>query len=310
MNERPATIADARRHHASELARGFSWPECPRWHDDRFWFTDMYTSTLKTVGDDGIVEIVVDATGRRRDSSVPIVLGGFGWLPTGQLVVTSMHEKLILIQADPDADVLSVYADLSDLAVGPINDMVVATDGSLYITQLGFDLFNGDAPVSSPILMVDTDGTASSADAVGPLMGANGIGLSADERHLYVAETFADRLLVMERAADGSLSDHRVFAECPGSPDGLGLDADGGVWAALPGLGRVVRFVDGGGATDVVEVPLDEGRTVACLLGGHDRRTLYVTVGVEVYDFEKSAREAQASIWTARVDVGGGHTRP
>lgn len=310
MTDQPITIAHARTHPATELAHGFSWPECPRWHDEQFWFTDMYTSTVKTVDDDGSATIVVDATGRSKDPSVPIVLGGFGWLPSGEFVVTSMHEKLILVQTDSSSQSLSVYADLSAMAVGPINDMVVASDGSLYVTQLGFDVFTGAEPRSSPILVVDPNGNASTADAVGPLMGANGIGMSADEKRVFVAETFADRLLVMDRAADGTLSQSRTFAECPASPDGIGLDADGGVWAALPRLGHVARFVDGGEITDVVTVPLGKGKTVACLLGGHDRRTLYVTVGVEVYDFEKSAREAQGSIWTSRVDVSGGHSRP
>ncbi|MBA4024024.1 MAG: lactone hydrolase [Gordonia sp.] len=303
-------VADARRVDAQEIAQGFSWPECPRWHDGLFWFSDMYTSTLKTIDSAGEVKVAVDATGRARHSTVPIVLGGFGWLPSGEMVVTSMHEKLVLIHDGSSPTALSVYADLSDLAPGPINDMVVAADGFVYVTQLGFDVFNGAEPSPSPIVVVDPTGAPSTADSIGPLLGANGIAITEDGSQVFTAEAFANRILVMDRAADGSLASQRVFAECPFLPDGMCLDAEGGVWVAMPGSGYVVRFVEGGTITDAIPIPLASGVGSACLLGGPDRRTLYITVGVEVFDFEKSAREAKASIWTAQVEVGAGQTRP
>ncbi|ABH00026.1 possible 5-valerolactone hydrolase (plasmid) [Rhodococcus jostii RHA1] len=303
-------VANARIFEARQSAQGFSWPECPRWHDDLFWFSDMYTSTLKTIDESGTVRVVVDATGRAPGAGVPIVLGGFGWLPDGRMVVTSMHEKLVLVHDGSSPTDLSVYADLSAFAPGPVNDMVVAADGHVYVTQLGFDLFNGAEPAPSPIIVVSPAGTASTADAIGPLMGANGIAISEDGSRVFTAEAFANRIIVMDRATDGTLSGNRVFADCPFLPDGIGLDAEGGVWAAMPGSGYVARFIDGGTITDAVAVPLESGVGSACLLGGPDRRTLYITVGMEVFDFEKSAREAKASVWTAQVDVGAGRTRP
>ena len=303
-------VANARHFEAKEIATGFSWPECPRWNDGLFWFSDMYTSTLKTIDEVGTVRVALDATDRASETTVPIVLGGFGWLPDGRLVVTSMHEKLVLVHDGTGRDGLSVYADVSHLAPGPINDMVVAADGHVYITQLGFDVFNGADPAPSPIIVLAPDGSPRTADAIGPLMGANGIALSADGGSVFTAEAFGNRILVMNRAADGELSDQRVFAECPFLPDGIGLDAAGGVWAAMPGSGYVARFIDGGEITDAVAIPLTAGTGSACLLGGQDRTTLYITVGMEVFDFEKSAREAKASVWTAQVETGAGLTRP
>ncbi|MGF0313399.1 SMP-30/gluconolactonase/LRE family protein [Rhodococcus sp. IEGM1428] len=295
---------------ARQLAAGFSWPECPRWHEGKLWFSDMYTGTLKTVDGNGAVETVVDANSRSAHTAVPIVLGGFGWLPDGRLVVNSMHEKLVLVHDGSSVDALTEYADVSAHAPGPINDMVVDSEGRAYVTQLGFDLFNGAEPAASPIIVVAPDGAVSVADEIGDLMGANGIVLSANESTAYTAEAFLNKILVMRRGPDGTLSEHRVLAEAPSLPDGIALDEDGGVWAAMPGSGYVARFGPDGTMTDAVSVPLDAGTGSACMLGGPDRKTLYITVGVEVFDFEKSAREAKASIWVADVSRSGGDTRP
>jgi hypothetical protein len=62
--------------------------------------------------------------------------------------------------------------------------------------------------------------------------------------------------------------------------------------------------------TDVVPIPVEEGLGTAVVLGGAERRDLYVACGLEVMDWEKSRREGQGSIWTARVPVPAGACRP
>ncbi len=294
---------------ARRIATGFSWPECPRWHDGTFWFSDMYTGTIKTLDGDGVATVVVDATGRSANTDVPIVLGGFGWLPDGRLIVNSMHEQKVLVHGGGGPDDLSEYADVGRYAIKAINDMVVDADGRAYITQLGFDIFQGEEPIASPLIVVDPDGTVSTPSDVRDLNCANGIVISADGTRVYTAEVTAQKITVIDRAADGTLSNARDFATCPFMPDGIGLDEEGGVWAAMPGGGYVARFTDAG-LTDAVPMPLEGGIASACLLGGPDRSTLYMTVGYEVFDFAKSAREALGGIWTADVGRSGGSTRP
>lgn len=303
------TAAGATTFEAGKVSSGYSWPECPRWHDGAFWFSDMYTGTLKTLDLEGNAAVVVDATGRAADTDVPIVLGGFGWLPDGRLIVVSMHEKLVLVHGDGGPGDLSVYADISQYCSAAANDMVVDADGRAYITQLGFDIFGGGEPKPSPLIVVEPDGTVGTPEKVGPLMCANGIAVSADGTKVYTAEVMAFKITVIDRAPDGTLSNPRDFATCPFMPDGIGLDRDGGVWAAMPGGGYVARFTEEG-ITDAVAMPLENGIASACLLGGPDRDRLYMTVGYEVYDFEKSAREALGSIWVADVAHRGGDTRP
>jgi sugar lactone lactonase YvrE len=293
---------------ADRLAAGFSWTECPRWHDGRFYFSDMYNSCIVTVDEDGRNETFLDLSDRQALDEQQIIPAGSGFLPDGRLLVNSMFERVVLVY---DGSTTSVYADLRDLAIGPINDMVVDAAGRAYITQLGFNLWTGARPKESPILVVEPDRTPRIADEAGPLMGANGIAISADGTKLVTAETFVDKITAFDIAADGTLSGKRTFAEIQGFPDGLCLDETGAVWTGLTAAGRVVRVVDGGEIVAEVTPPAFEaGVSTACGLGGEDRRTLYICCGFEVFDFEKSRREAGGSIWTARVPVSGGSARP
>ncbi|HME49546.1 SMP-30/gluconolactonase/LRE family protein [Mycobacterium sp.] len=294
---------------AGRLATGFSWTECPRWHDGLFHFSDMYNGRIVAVDDDGRTQTLLDLSGRQGLEGQPIVTVGTGFLPDGRLLVNSMFERVVLAY---DGSATSVYADLRELAIGPINDMVIDAAGRAYVTQLGCNLFAGESPKESPILVVEPDGTARIADEAGPLMGANGIAISADGAALVTAETFADKITAFDIGPHGKLTGKRTFAEMQGDyPDGLCLDEQGAVWTALTAAGRVVRVAEGGEIVAEVSPPAAEcGVSTACGLGGADRRTLYICCGFEVMDAEKSRREGQGSIWTARVPVTGGSARP
>jgi len=102
----------------------------------------------------------------------------------------------------------------------------------------------------------------------------NGMVVTADNSTLVVAESFARRLTAFDVAADGSLSNRRVWAELPGAfPDGITLDAEGAVWYGdVPGK-RCVRGAEGGNGLEAIE--LDRG-CFACSLGGADGTTLFM----------------------------------
>lgn len=290
------------------LSTGYTWSECPRWHDGAFWFSDMYQHRLLKLGDGGDIETVVDFSGRSSVNGSEVIPGGFGWLPDGRLIVTSMHERLVLVW---DGESLSEYADLRTVAAdAPINDMVVDADGRAYITQLGFDLFHGADPKASPLLVVEPDGSASALTELGGFMCGNGVALTADGRRLVVVEAYGVTVIVLDRDEAGGLSNRRVFANLPAPGDGMCLDAEGAAWIASPAGGYVARVVEGGRATDIVTFDVTEAIPTSCVLGGEDRRTLYVTAGLEVFDFEKSRQEARGTVWTAPAAVGGGTTRP
>jgi sugar lactone lactonase YvrE len=294
---------DAREITARQLSTGYTWPECPRWHDGAFWFSDMFHHRLVRLTPDGEPEVMLDLSDRSPD----VVPGGFGWLPDGRLIVTSMHEHLVLAY---DGDQVSVYADLRELATGPVNDMVVDADGRAYVTQLGFELFAGESPRDSALLVVEPDGTARALSDLGDFAGANGIAVTTDGTQVLTAEAFANRITVMDRDAKGQLSNRRIFAETASLPDGICLDTDGGVWTGMPSTPAVARIVEGGTVTDVVPFDITQALPPAVVLGGDDRRTLYICAGLDVLDPDQSRRNRAGSIWTAEVPIGGGDNRP
>ena len=309
------SVAAARAVPATKVASGFSWPEIPRWHDGALWFSDMYNHCLVRLAEDGTTEKVVDASDRKPLSTEPgsdepgqteVVLGGAGWLPDGRLIVNSMHERVVLVW---DGTSLELYADLRALATSSINDMVVDADGRAYISQLGFDLFAGEEPRDSELLIVEPDGTAHAAAGVGEFSCGNGVAITADGTRLLIAEVMANQVTVLDRAADGALSNRRVFSPTPFLPDGICLDEQGGCWVGMPGSGYVARFVEGGEMTDAIELPMDQAMGVACVLGGADRSTLYIAAGLEVFDWAKSRDEGLGTIWSAETQYTAGASR-
>ncbi|PRX99755.1 SMP-30/gluconolactonase/LRE family protein [Allonocardiopsis opalescens] len=300
-------FADALHTVPIELSRGYTWAECPRWHDGALWFSDMYAHRILRLDAEGAPETMVDCSTRRSVNGAEVIPGGFGWLPDGRLILTSMHERLVLAF---DGTGLTEYADLRHLATGPINDMVVDADGRAYVTQLGFELFEGEAPKDSALLVVEPDGTARALTELGGFAGANGIAVSGDGRRVVTAEAFADRITMLDRDERGRLGGRRTFAATPSLPDGICLDDDGGVWAGMPSVPAVARFTEGGAITDVVRFSPERALPPACVLGGPDRRTLFICAGLDVLDWEESRRKRKGTVWTAAAGVSGGTNRP
>ncbi len=285
------------------LISGYSFLEGPRWRDGRLWLSDFYTHQVFTTDMDGHVEKVAD---------VPNQPSGLGWLPDGRLLIVSMRDRKLL-RRETDGT-LVVHADLSDVAGGHANDMVVDRLGNAYVGNFGFDLMGG-APVSTAQLArVTPDGQVTAvADS---LCFPNGAMITPDGTTLIVAETFGNRLSAFTIAADGSLGPRRdwatfgavpegqslqeVMPQIKMAPDGAALDAEGAVWAADALGHRVLRVGEGGQVLQ--EISTGAMGVFACALGGPDGKTLFLCVAP---DFDEHARTAarEAAIWTTRVEV-------
>ena len=270
------------------LVGGLGFPEGPRWHDDRLWFSDMGAGKVMTVDLDGTLEEVVEVPGRPS---------GLGWLPDGRLLIVAMGEKRLMRFEDGR---LVEHADISALVSHDCNDMVVDGHGRAYVGNAGFDLRERPLqPRPAEIVLVTADGRAAVVDD--QVMFPNGSVVTPDGNTLIVAESFGERLTAFTIEEDGSLADRRVFAELPDrSPDGIALDAEGAVWAADARGNACVRVREGEGVVEVVET----GRgCFACALGGPDRRTLFLLVGDGYSGKAISARTAAIEI--VEVDVPG-----
>ena len=271
------------------LLDGLKFGEGPRWRDGKLWFSDFYAHRVATVGLDGRDETIVE---------VPQRPSGLGWTPQGELLVVSMLDRRVLRF---DGRALHLYADLAALAAGLCNDMVVDAAGRAYVGNFGYDRHNDAPPRNTRIIRVDPDGRAASVGD--EIHFPNGMVITPDGRTLIVAETFAHRLGAFDVRADGALANYRVFAALDGVyPDGICLDAEGAVWVTDARGHSVIRVLPGGRIAQAVATGA-ERCSYACMLGGPDRRTLFVITNTG--SGPKMAAKSDGRIETIRVDVPG-----
>ena len=141
--------------------------------------------------------------------------------------------------------------------------------------------------------------------------------LTPDGRPLLVSGSFANRITAFDLATDGSLGDQRVWAAGV-APDGICVDADGGVWCGAPDIamlggepdapgGALLRVGRDGGVTDRVE--LDQP-AFSCVLGGTGGRTLFaLTTAWRGFDrIDPTAAERTVRVRAMEVAIPGGLT--
>ena len=231
--------------------------ESPRWRDGRFWVSDWAAHEIIAIDPDGRHEVVV------RNPSIPLCMD---FLPDGRMLV--MSGKRVL-RREPDG-ALVVHADLSQLSQVGWNEIVVDGRGNAYVNTPGFDMMAGADFVPGTIALVLPDGSA--RQVAGDVAFPNGMAVTPDNSTLIVAESYGRKLTAFDIAADGSLSNQRVWAGLgDGVPDGICIDAENAVWYADVPNRRCVRVREGGEVLATIQ--LDRG-CFACMLGGADRRTL------------------------------------
>ena len=134
---------------------------------------------------------------------------------------------------------------------------------------------------SAPVLMQDG------------LVVGNGIAFSADDRTLYLADTFTRTVWRYDfDIATGALADRRPFlstVHISGFVDGATVDADGCYWAALFRGGAVAQFDPDGRLVRHIRLPV--ANPTMCAFGGPGLDILYVTSASRFLD--DAARRAQ-----------------
>jgi len=237
------------------------FPESPRWRGDRLWVSDWGAHEVHALDLDGGDEVVAHV------DSFPMCIDH---LPDGTLLIVSSRDRRVLRRLHDGS--LVPYADLASIDEHPWNDIVVDGRGNTYVNNIGFD-FPGGEFAPGLVALITPDGAA--YKVAGELAFPNGMAVTPDNATLIVAESYGQALTAFDIAADGGLSNRRTWAEVEDHPDGICLDADGAVWYADVGTSRCVRVREGGEVLASIE--LDRG-CFACVLGGPDRRTLFMAV--------------------------------
>lgn len=289
----------------SVLADGLTHTEDPRWYQGRLWFSDLYSSKVYSMKEDG--------ADLRVEAEVPGVPSGLGWLPDGRLLMVSMHDRRLL-RREHDGT-LVMHADLAPHLEFEPNDMVVDNQGRAWVGNLGFDVMKFAPRRPARLARVDLDGSVTMVSE--PLHFPNGSTVIAG-RTLVVAESFGNRMSAFDIRPDGSLSERRDWARFGQVPqnedifkamteivvasDGISdVDAEGAIWVADFIKPRAIRVRAGGEIID--EVTTGDLNCYACALGGADGRTLFLCVTPAEFDPEIRRNNPLSQVLSVRVDV-------
>ncbi|MDQ3880276.1 MAG: SMP-30/gluconolactonase/LRE family protein [Chloroflexota bacterium] len=168
-------------------------------------------------------------------------------------------------------------------------------DGRFYCGSMAYD----KRPGAGALYRLDPDGSV--RVVLEAVTVSNGLDWSPDGSLAYYNDTDTQRTDVFDYDADSGLSGRRPFAEIQGRPDGLTVDAEGGVWVALSDGGQVRRYTADGALDVVIELPVT--KVTACAFGGPRLDELFITTSRE--GLPASAEPQAGSLFRAVPGVTG-----
>lgn len=270
-----------------KVADGFTFIEGPVWLSDEeaLLFTDVVGNALYRWSEADSATAVLDPYFEGELEGV--VFGGPNGLTLDRdgLLVIGDHPRRRVTRREADGTLVSVVDAYQGSRLNSPNDVIFASDGTLYFTDPTYGLPGGD---ESDARELDFNGIYRlPPGAALELLTAeqsmpNGLALSPDETVLYVANSDASAIWMAYDVGPEGLSNSRVFVDAsgtdaPGTPDGLKVDLDGNLFATGPG-GVWVIAPDG---THLGTISPDE--TPANVGWGEDGRTLYMTARTGLY---------------------------
>jgi len=269
--------------------------ETPIWDPESglLWWIDIERPTLWHLD---------PATGQASSTSQPgTYLGSLALTRSGkQLLARDLHLMLL----DPETGATEHFASTpgESMPRTRLNDGRVDARGRLWIGTMDNNLRNGHGS----LYRVEPDGTMTRV--FGDVVVANGIAFDPDGRHMYFTDTrrhLTFRLTldetgetVIQRAV---FADYRAAGE---RPDGACVDADGCLWQAFFGGGKIIRYAPDGRIDREIALPVTNP-TCICF-GGHDLRTLFVTTATKFLTPDQLATEPLAGSVLAIEGVGQG----
>lgn len=272
-----------------KLADGFTWSEGPAWvpAQHALFFTDVPENTMYRWSEkDGLSVFMKPSGYAGPDLGVLREPGANGLFaePGGTLLVANSGDRLVERLDLGTKKKTTLAQNLGGLRFNSPNDVVRRSDGVVFFTDPPYGLKNGNESTVKElkfngVYRVDLDGRVVVIDD--SLTFPNGVGLSPDERTLYVSNSDPQRPIWMAYSLDakGDVVSKRVFADAsdllkpdaPGLPDGLSVAADGTLFASAPG-GILIMTPEGKRLGRI-----RTGGPIANCDFGDDGRTLYMT---------------------------------
>jgi gluconolactonase len=248
------------------VATDLGFVEGPVWlPDGRLLFSDIPNSRIREWRD--------GALGVYREPSAQS--NGQTLEPQMRLVSCEHEGRRVSIERGGAVHAVATHYDGKRL--NSPNDIVVRSDGRIFFTDPPYGITEDQRELPfNGVFTVAPDGvlTLLSTDFDRP----NGLAFSPDEHTLYIADTPRRHVRAFDVAADGGLSNSRVFAETreEGRPDGMKVDRDGRLYVCAT---TVQVFAADGLPLGVIDCP----QMPANCTWGDDGSTLYITARTAVY---------------------------
>lgn len=231
-----------------------------RWAGLRW--VDMFAGDVLSLGTDGTI-------GRRHVDAVVAALRP----RSGGGAVIAVERGFALEDPDGRLRPLTPLWDSDDVRM---NEGGCDPDGRFYCGSMAYDQQAG----AGKLYRLDTDGTVEVV--VAGVTVSNGLEWSPDTALAYYVDTATNAIDVFDYDRLTGLTGRRTLVQVPdedGHPDGLTVDAQGGIWVALYGGSQVRHYSSAGILADVVAVPASN--VTACTFGGPNLDQLFVTTSRE-----------------------------
>jgi xylono-1,5-lactonase len=241
------------------LASGYALVEAPRVDEqDRLYFSN--------VRDDGGVYR------RSPDGSIETLIPkrkGVGGLALNQGGGFVAGGKGLIYWDEKTRQSRNLFTEFEGRPLKGLNDLTTDDQGSVYVGSLESDESH---QVPCNLFRIDPDGTVTKLWE--GIKVTNGLGFSADRKLLYHCDTATEAVWVYDVTPERTVKDRRIFARVDGWPDGMAVDAEGGIFVAMAHGGEVVRIKRDGTVDRRIKMP--QSFVTSLTFGGRDLQDLYV----------------------------------
>ncbi len=256
------------------LASGFGLLEGPRCDErNRLYFSDVPNGGVYRRSPDGKIETLIP---KRRG------VGGIALNESGGIVCTG---RGLIYWNEATRTSRDLFVEWEGRKLNGLNDLQPDDYGSIFVGSLEHNaLEEGAKRIPGSLFRVDPDGKVTKLFE--GVETTNGMGFSPNRKYLYHADSTTKAVWVYDVQPDRTVKDRRVFARMPqGWPDGLAIDAEGGVVVAIVNYGEVVRFKPDATLDWRLKVPAK--MVTSLTFGGQDLSDLYIVTADNTEDSTK-----------------------